>query len=122
MQIAILHCQQTHNFDFETSLFKYLFFCICSEGLIHIDPPSRERPRAVSLLDQQNFSVFEYSRPGIQFGSLEADLATKQMPHLLIRKTGVTTCNLGRNISYSLESLQVKRVFRVGQSSLRNKL
>lgn len=52
MQIAILQSQQAHNLDFETSLFENLFFSICFKGLIHINPPTRERPGTVALLDQ----------------------------------------------------------------------
>lgn len=66
----------------------------------------------VTLLNQKDFSIPEYGRPGIQLGSLIACLAAKDISYRFHRQRRLVRQHFGGNLPNSLEALNVKGISR----------
>ena len=70
--IAVLHRDQPQRGDGQAGFFTNLLFRIGTDRFIHIHPAAGERPAAVILPNQQDFSVPENRRARIELWGLKS--------------------------------------------------
>ena len=122
MPVPVLRRDDAPRADVQPRLLAHLLLGIAAHRLQHVAPAAGQRPQAVLLLHEQDFSVAEHRGAGVDLRGLVAGLIAEQPPDRVRRQLGAVGEHLGGDVADALEALNIVDVAAVEQPRLCQRL